>query len=792
MAGYFRDWWEGLKPVELAPVELDPGKLASGPASASAAPAPRTYSADQPITSRDQDRFNRWPFAKRIADTIANGRDPSSLVVGLYGAWGDGKTSTLGLMQQALAEHSDVILLRFNPWQFASENQLLRGFFDSLADALRRSLATHQEEVGRILEKYTSILSLGSAAAAPAVKADATPREPLSSVELQHLRVQLERILQQSCKRVVILVDDIDRLDRSEIHTTFKLVKLLASFEHTSYVLAFDDEMVAAALGEKYGGVGLTAGRSFLEKIIHVPLHLPPAETVELRKIALEGVAEALTQNHLDLTREQIERFTRTFVDAFEPQLQTPRQAKRFANSISFALPLLQGEADLLDVILVEATRVCFPRLYTAIRDHRDVFLLSNHEGRGHTNPEMKKRLDHLVTAALEESGISDKETIRRQLIEVLFPRSGRTEYGDNWDLKWSMEQRVCSEEYFERYFSYGVPPGDIGDVEVRRFVDDVRDGSIAANEIKARLMRFSERRAVPRLLSKLRYQEETIDSQAAQRIALALATNGALLPKEEGTRVFGSTFMQGAILIRQLLKRVPPNSREELALRIAQTAEPLSFAAECFRFMRFSKHESPDERILRPQSEALVGKKIASRVYDAAPVGDLYASFGTDTPELLWVWKNMGLRGEMEAHLRKWLNESVRSVDTFVGAFVDQASDPESGLPRRSEFRRDSYHRAAELINAGFIVERLRAAHGDRLQEREEAAPHSESDWERYTARQFIALHDAVLAEKHKAANSGQQRDAGEVVEVMAPAPEPPAAAMPTLSPQPWTPAKN
>jgi len=85
---------------------------------------PPVYSSDQPIMLRDQDRFNRWPFAKRIAETIANGRDPSSITVGIYGPWGDGKTSTLALMEAALAGLPYVIPIRFNSWQFGSEEQL--------------------------------------------------------------------------------------------------------------------------------------------------------------------------------------------------------------------------------------------------------------------------------------------------------------------------------------------------------------------------------------------------------------------------------------------------------------------------------------------------------------------------------------------------------------------------------------------------------------------------------------------------------------------------------------------
>ena len=74
-----------------------------------------SYSSDRPITSKSDDKFNRWPFAERIADTIARRNDTTSLVVAIYGVWGDGKTSVLNLMEDALKSSQGVILIRFNP-----------------------------------------------------------------------------------------------------------------------------------------------------------------------------------------------------------------------------------------------------------------------------------------------------------------------------------------------------------------------------------------------------------------------------------------------------------------------------------------------------------------------------------------------------------------------------------------------------------------------------------------------------------------------------------------------------
>jgi predicted KAP-like P-loop ATPase len=379
----------------------------------------RTYSTDQPIVGKDQDRFNRWPFAERIAATIARGRDPASLVIGLYGPWGDGKTSTLVMMEQALAQYPDVVVFRFNPWQFGGEEQLLRGFFDSLADVLGESLKGFKEAIGGILEKYGGILSAasvhmahGSGVTIDPGKGVAALGRSLSSIQLQQLRVRLEKILRDSGKQVVILVDDIDRLDRSEIHAIFKLIKLSASFEHTTYVLAFDDEMVAAALGEKYGSGDIAAGRAFLEKIIQVPLHLPPAEITELRQVAFDELNAILEQSQIGLTREQVEQFFVSFQGAIQDQMKTPRQAKRLANAISFALPILKGEANPVDVMLIEATRVIFPKLYAAIRDNPDLFLVAREYGE--REEDRQKRLLELIDPALNGLGDAEKNTVRR------------------------------------------------------------------------------------------------------------------------------------------------------------------------------------------------------------------------------------------------------------------------------------------------------------------------------------------------------------------------------------------
>jgi predicted KAP-like P-loop ATPase len=58
-------------------------------------PPSESFDADRPIKSSREDRFGRSKFAKRVAHIIAERRDSTSIVVGVYAPWGEGKTSVL-------------------------------------------------------------------------------------------------------------------------------------------------------------------------------------------------------------------------------------------------------------------------------------------------------------------------------------------------------------------------------------------------------------------------------------------------------------------------------------------------------------------------------------------------------------------------------------------------------------------------------------------------------------------------------------------------------------------------
>lgn len=720
------------------------------PPVAEATPAEREhakdqYIADQPIASKSEDRFNRAPFATRIAQTLASRSDPSSIVVGLYGPWGDGKTSVLEIMQEELMTHDEIIVVRFNPWHFQTEDLLLRGFFATLADAMGRSLPSMKEKAGSLLQKYGSVLSLASLSIGGVVQV--SPGEAakglgdaMSNVGLDELRSRIEGMLDEAQKRLVILIDDIDRLDRDETHVVFKLVKLSASFRHTAYVLAFDDAVVSAALGERYGAGGAAAGRAFLEKIIQVPLHLPPVDENSIRHVALEGVDNALNHASISLTQPQVDAFVRHFDDALLPRIETPRRAKLLANALLFALPILRGEVNPSELMLIEGIRVIYPELYAAIRDNPVLFLQGEREARRNQRHDAVSRIDTLIQQATLTLSDDERAVLRSRLLEPLFPRIGSMGYGDEWDSIWAREQKVCSIQYFKRYFTYSVPVGDVPDSHVAALCESAAQASPA--ERRALLEAFAARQGLPRVVARLRQREDTITVEQATALIATFAANGDLLPRERGMMVIADTRAKAGMLIGGLLRQIPsPEDRQAEAERAIRMATPIGFAMECIRWIQNYEDTPPERRVIADEGEAPLREILTARIEEANKEAPLYTSHPKDAPYLYWAWA----QGTSQEHVREQIVTKFEAhpeeLDSFLASYVGEAWGMESGLPRPADFRREQYNSVTHVLPGEYIAANLRQRYGPELDTPQEY-PVETMAQSRRIAHQFMKIH--------------------------------------------------
>ena len=697
------------------------------------------YVSDAPVTDPENDRFRRWPFAKRVAETIASRKDPSSLVIAIYGAWGDGKTSVLNFIALELTTRPDILIVKFNPWRFGDESALLRHFFAELARIVGASLTGKREEIGAVLEKYGKFLDLAWSGAG---KAASTAGSLMSSVDLEEQKRKVAEILEQHGKRVVVLMDDIDRLEKNEIQSLFRLLKLSADFDYTAYVLAFDAEMVASAIGERFTGEEskrAQAGQSFLEKIVQVPLNLPAIPEEELRRYCFEAVDEALKLAEISVDEAEVRRFVLQFQEAIQVRLKTPRMAKRYGNALAFALAINKGEVNTVDMMLVEAMRIFYPDAFETVRQNKDIFL----GDKTHADREFSKRTE--ATLSLATRGLNAEEAAAlRNLLDHLFPSAGEKRYSRYVD-QFTEHQRVASDRYFDRYFSYSVPVADISDRTVTAFIRSAEE--LTVEQCAQSLRGFVSSSNAGAVVAKLRAATKSLSPTPAARIASAVSLTAEMFPKTPSP-FFDQPFDQAALLVYNLLERVEKPERLRVASDVLKMATPISFGMQALKWFHSSEETPEAKRLFTSAEIKQLQKTFASHVRDyftANGVGAL-ASGEQEIGSLLLIWASHGSPGEATAFVTDALSKQRELAIPLLKAFAP-ISFSSVGVTV-GPFERHNYDAVLTVVSGDDVNEALRSLFPEGLNSssyiRERSVPEG-----RRLASQFAYIHTKVQEDR-------------------------------------------
>jgi len=453
----------------------------------------RNIALDNPAERPEDDEFNRWPFSQRLADTIAAfDTSQGAPVLGLFGRWGYGKSTVLNFVRLALErDHGErVTVFTFNPWLFKDQDALLREFFAGLARNIDAQFEKTGKRVGELMQRYGGALSSVPWVGNSLSKTAEAIGKGLSEDPTSAQRHRLIDMMRESPKKVVALIDDIDRLDRDEIMTVLKMVRLSANFPNVVYLLAFDEERVGRVAGLAYGEEA--DGRQFLEKIIQHPFSLPAVGSDRLASYVMRHARAACDEAKIVLSDKNWTEFHRICKETFLVQLGTPRQAIRYANALRFALPMLKGEVDPFDQLIVEAMRILFPTLYGYVRDNLNF-------------KDMK----------FSKMSANEKEAAG-PLIKVLLRRERE------------LDKSVSDPRYHARYFSYAVTPDDVSDAELKFLLDLCEKGDQANVNLNLRVLAEKRLGVLIRRLSPL---VDKLPSDTAQSLALALALTGDVLP---------------------------------------------------------------------------------------------------------------------------------------------------------------------------------------------------------------------------------------------------------------------
>ncbi|MFJ6249496.1 MULTISPECIES: P-loop NTPase fold protein [unclassified Streptomyces] len=419
---------------------------------------------DDPIEEASEDLLQRSDLADAFAAEIHNTAARYGAVFALTGRWGSGKTSLLNLTASALESFDDVQVVKFNPWFFSGTDQLMQFFFDELAGQLRDGrtrkdkLKTASRAVAERLGNYSSALSPlkfipGAGALLDGVSALSEGTSKLLGDEqtsVHQQRAEITELLANLPGRIVVFVDDIDRLSQQEIRDLFRLVRLTGSFPNVVYVLCFDRSVVESALTD-----GAVEGSAYLEKIVKISMEVPPLPTQALSPVIASGLAESL--DGIDAGPLDEKRWPDIFVQLILPMFSTIRDVKRYLASVPLAVRSRHAEVSLVDILALEALRVRYPAAYELLPPAAD--LLTGTSSIGQRNTEQTPREKAFADEFIQLLGGQAKS-----VIQLLFPSADRlfggSAYGSDWISTWERDRRVACGNVLGIYLHRQLPAG--------------------------------------------------------------------------------------------------------------------------------------------------------------------------------------------------------------------------------------------------------------------------------------------------------------------------------------------
>ncbi len=441
-----------------------------------------------------RDELGRTRFAKHLATALVRYEYEDSLVVALYGKWGTGKSTLLNFTEKALLEFPESerpIVIRFNPWNYSNQAELVSQFFDRISIALERpDLAAKYERASTLLQTLSlrskplenvphvgglfKGLNLGASIFAKGLKKSAEDERDLSKI-----KDEISQVLRQNTRRIVIILDDIDRLSSVEIRQMFQLVKALADFSNVTYLLAFDRTVVVPALEKVQEG----SGEAYLEKIVNVPIELPPITLSQIQRLLIDRI-NSFADRHQAYGWTEGNKHLVELVQKLYPSFSTIRALDRFANVLFFGEGLIEGEVDYADFIAVSALQAVNLEMYHFVRSNEFLFVDSPlRKLMAQKDDDAKDRAT--IDAALGKLCEPNAIQAIRELLTEMFPRLeqiyDRKSHGDNERTQWERARRICaSAELFHTYFQLEVPAEGFSAKIMDRIIGDLSPDTFA------------------------------------------------------------------------------------------------------------------------------------------------------------------------------------------------------------------------------------------------------------------------------------------------------------------------
>ena len=314
---------------------------------------------DAPIINSNQDLLNRVYKAENIYNEICLTKADHSIAIGITGEWGSGKTSFLNILKKKFNTNEEFVVINFNPWLNITVESIIKDFFNTL-DA---NLKNFSSDLSRELNSYSDlVLNVYKNSFLEILEKTFNIVFESNLTDKFH---DLNNLLQKLDKRVLIVIDDFDRLQANEIFEILKLIRNTAGFDSFIYIVAYDKEY----LNESLKNFNIPKPNSFSDKIFLKEERLLPVTHLQIDSFISAELKKGLTENNIEIENFFSKKNNKTL------PLMHLRDAKRFLNIFIHDFKRINEEVLFSDYFNLKLLKFKYYDVYVLLFLYKDRFL---------------------------------------------------------------------------------------------------------------------------------------------------------------------------------------------------------------------------------------------------------------------------------------------------------------------------------------------------------------------------------------------------------------------------------
>lgn len=357
---------------------------------------------DKPIENNSEDKLKMSRYSVVLSNFIKSGDTP--LTVGLQGEWGTGKTSMLYMLLEHF-KRDNVTTSWVNTWEYSmfrnpaeTTPAILKGMLSNLKqncelegkwtieekskDNVKKVFKFLGNVANQVISNQTGI-DIGNAAS------NGDPSR--EQAEIAEIKKEIETIINKliddnanDYKKVVFLVDDLDRIPPEQAVEVLESLKNLFDVPNCVFVLAIDYDVVVKGLESKFGKKteeNEREFRSFFDKIIQVPFSMPTG-TYDMGNLLSEKlnslsilIPEALNEAYSNVVKYTIgynPRSLKRYINSFS-LLRSLRNSDFENDASEFGDNMPDAEDDLILFAMI-GIQISYPKIFRLITQMPDIY----------------------------------------------------------------------------------------------------------------------------------------------------------------------------------------------------------------------------------------------------------------------------------------------------------------------------------------------------------------------------------------------------------------------------------